>query len=263
MGIYHILIALFIILSSDYSMYCQTKAPVTIRTAYKGKFYKNPTRASVENIKPVTGIPVFNNPDSTIPMPVELDYFNADITGRNIRLNWETSVEINNYGFKIEREISGSSTAGLLNNWKEIGFVKGNGDSNSKKNYSFIDYDPAGGIFYKYRLKQIDNQGNCTYSKAVVINITPSGFTLSRNYPNPFNPATSIDYSLPYESKVIIKLYNIIGEEVATLVNTIQSAGKYSVRFNAGLYKNIASGTYIYRMEAGKFVSARKLILMK
>ena len=88
----------------------------------------------------------------------------------------------------------------------------------------------------------------------------PTDFNLSQNYPNPFNPATTIKYSLPNDSYVRISIFNILGQEVATLVNTTKSAGFHSVTFNAN---NLASGIYIYRMQAGDFVQTKKLMLMK
>ncbi len=267
MRIYYILIALYFILLSNYPVYCQIKTTGNLIPGITRESSEKLSTDPIAKTNPSRKTAGLISPDSTVPLPVELDYFNVALSGRDVRLDWETSVEINNYGFGIERAVS-NDTANIdnsvdLNNWKEIGFVKGSGNSNSKRNYSFTDFDPSGGIIYRYRLRHVDNQGNYLYSRSAAINIIPQGFALSMNYPNPFNPSTSIDYKLPYESKIIIKLYNIIGKEVATLVNTVQGAGKYSIKFDAGVYKNLASGTYIYRMEAGNFISSRKLILLK
>ncbi len=86
-------------------------------------------------------------------------------------------------------------------------------------------------------------------------------YYLSQNYPNPFNPSTIISYSVPKASLVTIKVYDILGKEVETLVNENKSAGNYSVQFNAS--SKFASGVYFYRMQAGSFVETKKLILMK
>ncbi|MEW5798288.1 MAG: T9SS type A sorting domain-containing protein [Bacteroidota bacterium] len=85
-------------------------------------------------------------------------------------------------------------------------------------------------------------------------------YELNQNYPNPFNPATTISYSIPADGFVTLKVFNIIGQEVATVVNENQKAGKYTARFDA---RSLASGVYMYRIEAGSFVSAKKMILMK
>jgi hypothetical protein len=91
-------------------------------------------------------------------------------------------------------------------------------------------------------------------------NKIPVAYFLSQNYPNPFNPSTKIRYEIPIESKVLIKVYDILGREVATLVNDYQKAGRYQVEWNAG---NLASGVYFYSIKAGDFYSTKKLILLK
>ena len=91
-------------------------------------------------------------------------------------------------------------------------------------------------------------------------NISPASFNLSQNYPNPFNPATKITYSIPNESQVNLKIYDVMGREVAVLVNGRQQAGTYEVNFNAA---SLASGTYFYKLTAGDFVSVKKMILLK
>ena len=92
------------------------------------------------------------------------------------------------------------------------------------------------------------------------INSIPMGFSLSQNYPNPFNPSTKINYSVPRSNKVTIKVYDILGNEAATLVNEDKPAGNYSVNFNAN---KLSSGIYFYRMQAGNFVVTKQLILLK
>ncbi|MBI2420209.1 MAG: carboxypeptidase regulatory-like domain-containing protein [Ignavibacteriales bacterium] len=85
-------------------------------------------------------------------------------------------------------------------------------------------------------------------------------FALSQNYPNPFNPSTTISYQIPVDAKVVLKVYNVLGKEVVTLVNGTQVAGQHSIKFNASA---LPSGVYIYKLEAGNFSSAKKLVLMK
>jgi hypothetical protein len=88
----------------------------------------------------------------------------------------------------------------------------------------------------------------------------PEEFSLSQNYPNPFNPATTITYGLPRTLQVRLTVYDILGREVATLVNEKKAAGVYQVRFDG---RSLASGVYFYRLDAGGFVASKKLLLMK
>jgi hypothetical protein len=88
----------------------------------------------------------------------------------------------------------------------------------------------------------------------------PAAYKLAQNYPNPFNPATVIYYSIPERSKVTLKVFNLLGQEVATLVNQVQEQGSYPVRFEAN---NLASGLYFYKLEAGNVSLSRKMLLLK
>jgi len=210
----------------------------------------------------------FDNEDATVitslqgssntPLPVELNSFTAKTDDFNVILNWETATEINNYGFEIEKQTG--SKQSVLGNWEMIGFIEGHGNSNSPKQYSFTDKNLIGGSLFKYRLKQIDNDGTYEYSDEIEVEIIPTEFALYQNYPNPFNPNTKIRYQLPQESEVIIKIYDILGSEVITLLNEKKEPGVYEVDFNAS---QLSSGTYIYRLVAGSFVVTRKMLLMK
>jgi hypothetical protein len=88
----------------------------------------------------------------------------------------------------------------------------------------------------------------------------PLVFSLAQNFPNPFNPVTTIKYALPKDVKVVIKIYDILGREVRTLVNEFRKAGYYDVKFDMSSY---ASGVYFYRIEAGEFVVSKKMVLVK
>jgi hypothetical protein len=90
--------------------------------------------------------------------------------------------------------------------------------------------------------------------------ILPHSYSLSQNYPNPFNPTTTIQYALPFSGQVTLKVYNVLGQEVGSLVNQYEIAGRYSVRFNAG---NLSSGLYFYRIQSGTYSSVRKMMLVK
>lgn len=207
-------------------------------------------------IVPAFGSPVYtvgNWPNSDTPLPVELSSFTALANQNAVNLIWQTATEMNNYGFEIERKISNAG-------WTKIGFVNGNGNSNSPKNYNFSDQNLIGGSQFSYRLKQIDNDGQFEYSKVVEVKVVPTEFALHQNYPNPFNPNTTIRFQLASNSKVLMKIYNILGVEVTELLNDQMEAGIHEVEFNA---ESLASGTYIYRISAGSFVETRKMILLK
>ena len=191
-------------------------------------------------------------------LPVELTSFKAESKMQNVELSWTTATEVNNYGFDIERSQKTEVSSQNLR-WEKIGFVKGSGNSNSPKSYSFVDESPLNGNV-QYRLKQIDNDGAFKYSSIVTVNSLPTRFSLEQNYPNPFNPSTTIKFELPSDSKVKLEIYNTVGQKVATLVNKEMTAGYHQVEFYAS---NLASGIYFYRMQTNRFVSIRKLLLLK
>ncbi len=189
------------------------------------------------------------------PLPVELSGFSADVIAeKEVMLNWRTETEVSNFGFEIQRRTFDYTE------WTRIGFVAGNGNSNSPKEYSFTDDNPVNGSRFNYRLKQIDTDGNYEFSNTIEVEIFPGEYVLNQNYPNPFNPTTKITYQISKESNVEIKVYNILGAEVASLVNETKEPGYYEVEFNS---INLPSGTYIYRMTAGDFVQVKKMVLMK
>ena len=189
-------------------------------------------------------------------LPVELSSFSATILGSSVKLSWKTETEVNNYGFDVERsELSAERQA-----WEKIGFVNGNGNSNSPKSYTFTDTDVLSGK-YSYRLKQIDNDGKFEYSKVIEVDLgAPTKFELSQNYPNPFNPVTTIRFSLPEAGNVKLTLFNILGQEIKTLVNDFKESGVHTINFDA---TDLNSGMYIYKIEAGNFVQTRKMTLIK
>jgi len=189
------------------------------------------------------------------PLPVELSSFTAEVIYERVHLKWITETEVNNYGFEIERKQVG-------NKWLRIGFIEGYGTTSESKEYSFINNITDINIrLIKYRLKQMDFDGNYKYSEELLVkNPAPADYTLQQNYPNPFNPVTTISYSLPVKSEVELVIYNALGEEVMKLANEEKEAGRYSVEFNA---TSLPSGIYFYRLQAGEFVETRKMVLMK
>ena len=191
-------------------------------------------------------------------IPVELSSFTASANSNSVTLNWSTATETNNSGFSIERKTP------MDERWNEVGYVPGFGTTTEIKSYSFTDENLQMGT-YSYRLKQVDLDGTFEYTNSVEIEVyAPDEFVLSQNYPNPFNPSTTIEFSVPELSKVDISVYSVIGEKVATIVNSTFEAGYHTVNFNA---VNLPSGTYIYTVKAtgknGVFAESKKMLLIK
>jgi hypothetical protein len=199
-------------------------------------------------------------------LPVELTSFTASSSENAVNLNWVTATEVNNFGFEIERKIVGTSRD-LSEIWATISFIKGNGNSNSPKEYSFTDKPSENGKYY-YRLKQMDNDGKFEYSNEIEvdINLLPTEFVLSQNYPNPFNPSTVISYQLSAFSNVKLTVYDLLGNEVTVLVNKEQEAGVYNFEWNGS---GLSSGVYYYKINAvspngeQNFTSVKKMLLLK
>ncbi len=188
------------------------------------------------------------------PLPVELTSFTYSINKNSVVLNWQTTTEINNYGFSVEK------SADKLK-WEKVGFVEGNGNSNSPKIYSFTDKNITSKKSF-YRLVQVDNDGTTQTTDAIEVNYSGNlaGYELAQNYPNPFNPTTVIKYSIPEAANVEIKVYDMLGGEVADLVNEVKDAGAHEVNFNAS---SLSSGIYIYSIHAGEFVQTMKMTLLR
>jgi len=192
---------------------------------------------------------------SSHPLPVELTSFNARIAGSMVSLTWATATEKNNYGFDVERRYTNGT-------WKKIGFIAGAGTVNTPQAYSYTDKSPMAGSV-AYRLKQVDRDGAFEYSKEVCATVARTGLASSKllgNYPNPFNPQTMIRFQLFQREQVSVKVFNMLGQEVATLMNQEMQEGEYEVPFNGS---TLASGMYITELRAGGVVSIHKILLTK
>ena len=188
-----------------------------------------------------------------IPLPVELSSFTAELFTSKVELIWTTKSEVNNYGFAVERKINNKD-------WIKLGFVEGNGNTNAPKSYSFIDNKLSGGSNFYYRLKQIDTDGSFKYSEIILVEIIRHNFSLSQNYPNPFNPVTCIQYFIPQKCRVLLNVYDILGNALVSLVNAEEEQGIYTVTFDGSYYAN---GIYFYKLLAGSFAETKKMILLK
>ena len=222
-----------------------------------------------------------NNPDFSVmtggpfhtnnhPLPIELNKFTAEQKNNEIILRWETLTEVNSFGFEIEKNTENNYSTSN-NEWSKIGFVAGNGNSNSPKEYFFIDR-LSNKSKLKYRLKLIDADGSFSYSPEIEIEVKiPTEFVLYQNYPNPFsaqggsassgNPGTTITWQSPVGSWQTIKLYNSLGEEIETIVEGYYEAGKHSTFYI--LNSTLPSGVYFYQLRAGDYIQTQKMILMR
>ncbi|QQS38074.1 MAG: T9SS type A sorting domain-containing protein [Ignavibacteriales bacterium] len=190
-------------------------------------------------------------------IPVELSAFTALANGNNVVLNWSTATETNNHGFEVQRKVGSEFVA--------VGYVEGAGTTTETQNYTYTDREVGTGT-HTYRLKQIDLDGTFEYTQEVEAEIiSPSVFALEQNYPNPFNPSTKISYSLAIDSRVTLKIFDVLGQEVMTLINSSITSGLHEVNFNAS---NLNSGVYFYTIDAqgvdgSNFTSTKKMILTK
>ncbi|MCH8034270.1 MAG: T9SS type A sorting domain-containing protein [Bacteroidetes bacterium] len=212
-------------------------------------------------------------------LPVELKSFTASVAGNDVYLNWSTATELNNSGFEVEKSSllppayqgGGGEVGG---GWEKIGFVPGHGTTTETQIYSFDDKSVSSGK-YQYRLKQIDYDGTFEYSDIVEVEVgLPTEFSLEQNYPNPFNPSTKIKFTIPtsplnpspYQGEgqrerfITLIVYDVLGNEVATLVNEEKPAGSYEVNFDA---TGLTSGIYFYQLKAGSFIQTKKMILLR
>jgi hypothetical protein len=193
-------------------------------------------------------------------LPVELTSFTALDRSEAVELKWSTATEVNNYGFDVERATNSGSNG--LRDWQNVGFVEGHGTTNALHDYSFADNSAIYGT-YSYRLKQIDRDGKFHYSAVVAANVgkTPNAMMLGQNHPNPFNPETSIEFAIPATGPVTFKVYNLLGQEIATLVNGNIKAGVLNHVSFKGI--NLPSGMYFYTLRSGRFVETKKMMVVK
>jgi hypothetical protein len=199
------------------------------------------------------------------PLPVQISNFVAAAAGNNeADLHWTTVSEQNNYGFEVQKSASRTSGFQTISG----SFIPGNGTTNVRHDYAYIDKSYVPGTTY-YRLKQIDKDATVHYTEAIQPSGTngvtekkplPTEFALSQNYPNPFNPSTVIEFALPRDARVKLEVFNILGQQVMTLVDEMRSAGYHSVRVDG---KDLSSGMYLYRLSTETQSFMRKFLLLK
>ena len=198
-------------------------------------------------------------------LPVQLASFTATPNRLSAQLKWTTSTQVDNEGWEVERKGTASMEYGVgsaENEWHDVDFVKGAGTSTQPMHYLFTDRNLTAGS-YSYRLKQTDRSGAITYSQTVQVEVgsAPRVFTLSQNYPNPFNPTTTLEFTLAKDGRVTLKVYDILGREVATLLDENRKAGVYQQAvFDASRY---SSGVYLAVLQSGGKQLLKKMVLLK
>ncbi|MDL1892038.1 T9SS type A sorting domain-containing protein, partial [Sphingobacteriales bacterium CHB3] len=209
------------------------------------------------------GAGVFRALESSLP--IVLSHFTATVvTPYHVRLDWGTISEVNNYGFYVERRFGTEVPFAVVPN----SFIPGHGTTNEPRWYLFDDTTIPSPGTYQYRLRQVDLDGTPHYTEPIGVitgvtgvgDITPGKFALLQNYPNPFNPSTEIRYQMSEIRHVKLKVFDVLGREVTTLVDEVKQAGKHSVLFDAG---NLSSGVYFYRLTAGSNVETKQMMVLK
>lgn len=193
----------------------------------------------------------------SVSLPVELTTFTAAVKNSAISdvvvLEWRTVGETNNLGFDVERSLDGKT-------FEKLGFVPGAGSTNLARAYGFTDNKVEVNTYF-YRLKQIDRNGASTYSDVREVEVAaPQYYELTQNFPNPFNPRTDIVFRVQHEGLVSLKVYDLLGREVQTLVNEKRAAGIHRVSFDA---RELPSGIYLYSITMGTFHDVKKMLLVK
>jgi hypothetical protein len=196
-------------------------------------------------------------------LPVQLAGLSAQRMENATRITWRTLSEVNNYGFYVQRRTEPSTAFVDVEN----GFVPGRGTTVEPHAYAFTDPATLVGVTY-YRLRQMDLDGSehafgelrVESATAVEETAIPVTYALYQNFPNPFNPTTVVSCQLPMASKVRLVVYDMLGREVATLLDRVMESGRYELPFDGA---SLSSGVYVYRLTAGLYTESRKMVLMR
>jgi hypothetical protein len=179
---------------------------------------------------------------------VELASFDAAAGDGQVTLSWRTAAEIETHSFNIYRD------------GEKIASVPAFGDAHD---YTYVDRDVENGTAYSYQLSDVDLDGTETMHPmvcSVTPNAVPGEYALNQNYPNPFNPNTEISYAIPAETHVTLSIYNLLGQEITTLVDEVKEAGQHAISWDAA---DNASGVYFYHLQTDDFSATKKMVFMK
>jgi len=198
-------------------------------------------------------------------LPVSLSSFSGKANNGNVLLEWRTESELNNSGFELYKSGSENKDYSLISSFVENENLKGLGNSSVGKNYSYQDYSVESNTTIWYKIADVDYSGNRKFSDPISVQVTNEhvvvhDFILYQNYPNPFNPSTNITFSIPKSNIVTLRVYDLLGMEIATLVNKKLEAGSYTYNFNASSF---SSGAYLYRINSGNFHDVKRMLYIK
>lgn len=197
------------------------------------------------------------------PLPIELGVFQVYLNSQEKKpqIRWTTLTEQENYGFMLERSKVEEQESTAQTNWEMIAFVNGAGFSYETIEYVYNDSKVSEAGTYKYRLIQQDFDGkSAKVAESEFLYEKPNSLELYQNFPNPFNPTTSIKYDIPGKQEVKLLVYDVLGRVVQTLVNEEQLAGRYTLNFDA---TRLASGVYIIRLQTQGLDKSIKMTLVK
>jgi len=211
---------------------------------------------------PLSGDWFISNAATEGSLPVELDEKSIELTAQRtgIEFKWATQSELNNRFWEVERSEKGT------NEFTVVGKLDGKGTTSEKTNYRFVDKSAEIAKTYLYRLVDYDFAGNkFTHDAHEIEFVQPKEFVLFNNYPNPFNPTTTIPVDIAKEQQVSLIIYNILGQQVRILKNEVMKPGYYNLQWDGkdSAGKSVASGQYFVRVVTEGFVKTQKMMLMK
>ena len=200
-------------------------------------------------------------------LPVELAAFTAENQSGGVLLKWVTESEIENLGFILSRRLKAQSLK-----WTEIASyltndaLAGHGSTTQRHAYRYTDTTVEPGATYEYRLGDVDYRGNVIWHDAVEITLPvadaaiPATFGLQKAYPNPFNPAVTLQYDLTRDGETVLQVYNVRGQLVETPLSMFQTAGSYAFTWQP---QNLNTGVYVVRLQSGKQHTLQKVVFIK
>ena len=207
--------------------------------------------------------------ESDATLPVELTSFELlETRNDEIILQWVTESEINNLGFNLDRKTP-------ITDWSQIASyvthseLQGQGSVSHQTTYTFTDNTVQENESYDYRLSDVDYDGNVEYHSLQLMGVSstniPEQFILYPNYPNPFNPVTTIRYDLPDDAHVTLTIYDLMGSEVIKLLDGPKTSGSRSIQWNARDEQGraVSAGLYLYTIQVGDYNKSNKMVLLK